>query len=80
MGRAEALAALCMASEELKLLLNVGKELAAFHSFAEFARLSDQVVNLARQAEGWRRHSEGLDRPEHGGGSSGEPRAPRRSV
>ena len=65
-GRALALRELCDAVEQAKLLLNLGKELAAFASFAVFATLADEVGNLARQAEGWRRHSEASTRPERG--------------
>ena len=78
-GRVQALRELCDAAEDAKLLLNLGKELAAFQSFAEYARLVDEVVNLARQAEGWRRHSEASARPERGASASGERQAPGRS-
>jgi hypothetical protein len=48
---------LCRQVEELKVLMNLGKELQAFQSFREFAQLMEQVVNIARQAEGWRKKS-----------------------
>jgi 23S rRNA-intervening sequence protein len=54
-GRAQSLAALCDRVEELKLLLQLGKEVRAFQSFREFAEVMEQVVALARQAEAWRR-------------------------
>ncbi len=53
--RVAALDLLCRQVEELKVMLNLGKELQAFQSFREFAQLMEQVVNIARQAEGWRR-------------------------
>jgi hypothetical protein len=46
---------LCERVEQLKLLVNLGKEVEAFHSLNQYFELMKQVVNLARQAEGWRR-------------------------
>ena len=53
--RASALSLLCDRVEELKLMINLGKEVQAFASFKQFAEVMDQVVALARQAEAWRR-------------------------
>ncbi|MEO7330600.1 MAG: four helix bundle protein [Minicystis sp.] len=54
-GRAQALAALTDRIEDLKLLLTLAKEVKAFSSFNGYARVVNQVVGLARQAEAWRR-------------------------
>lgn len=53
--RARELPVLCDRIEELKLMVNLGKEAKAFASFKQFAEVMDQVVTLARQAEAWRR-------------------------
>ena len=59
--RIQKLNELCVKGEELKLLCNVGKEVEAFRSFKQFMLIIEQVMNLMRQAEGWRRS---LIRPE----------------
>jgi len=56
-------ATLCDRIEELKLLLQLGKEVNAFESFQRFTEVIEQVVGLARQAEAWRR-STSNSRPE----------------
>lgn len=48
-------AELCERVEEMKLLVNVGREIQAFRSFKQYAQVMEQVVNIARQAEGWRK-------------------------
>lgn len=53
--RAALLPELCGLVEELKLLVNLGKEVQAFASFSPFAQVMEQVVGVARQAEGWRK-------------------------
>jgi hypothetical protein len=53
--RARELPVLCDRIEELKLMVNLGKEVKAFASFKQFAEVMDQLVTLARQAEAWRR-------------------------
>jgi len=63
-GRAQALEALCDRIEDLKLLLNLGKEVKAFSSFQGYAQVVNQVVGLAKQAEAWRRSVVSKDRPE----------------
>lgn len=62
-GRGEALALLCRRAEELKLLLQIAKEVQAFSSFSRFAETMKQVMSLAQQAEAWRR-STSNSRPE----------------
>ena len=44
-----------LAAEELKLLLQLGKEVQAFRSWAEFEQGVELALSLARQAAGWRR-------------------------
>jgi hypothetical protein len=55
-GRLQALDRLCARLEELKLLIQVGKEVKAFESFQQFAQVIEQVVGVAKQAEAWRAH------------------------
>lgn len=43
------------AAEELKLLLQLGKEVQAFRSWAEFEQGVELALSIARQAAGWRR-------------------------
>ena len=63
--RSERLPELCSQVEELKILVNLGKEVSAFQSFKQFAQVMEQVMALARQAEGWRRSlSQQATRPE----------------
>jgi len=71
-GRAAAQERLCKCAENLKILVNLGKELQAFASFAQFAQVASQVVDLARQAEAWRRHSLGAGPERTAAPSSGE--------
>ena len=58
--RGPVLVELCEHVEELKLLVNVGKEVEAFASFKQYAQVLEQVVSLARQAEGWRKATQRL--------------------
>jgi len=53
--RLQKLVVLCIKVEELKILCNLGKEVKAFNSFKQFMLIIEQVMNLMRQAEGWRR-------------------------
>ncbi|MSQ85105.1 MAG: four helix bundle protein [Myxococcales bacterium] len=62
--RAQAQDELCRAAENCKVLINLAKEIQAFPSFAAFAAVATQVVDLARQAEAWRRYSEGRSGPD----------------
>lgn len=41
--------------EDLKMSLQLGKELQAFTSFAQFQRLAEQAVTLGKQSGGWRK-------------------------
>ena len=63
-GREAALEALCLRAEDLKILLNVAKEVKAFQSFNQYVQLMEQVVGLVRQAEGWRRSASRAVGPE----------------
>ena len=58
--RAHYLSELCDQIEDFKLLCNVGREVGAFQSVKQFSQVMEQVMHLARQAEGWRRKSEPL--------------------
>ena len=64
--REQFLPLLCERIEELKLLVNLGKEVGAFKSFKQFVEITEQVVSLARQAEGWRKSSRRQRGPEPG--------------
>jgi len=55
---------LVMAVDELKLLIQLGKELKAFASFGQFEEVSRVAVALGKQSGGWRRQFSG--RPESG--------------
>jgi hypothetical protein len=55
---------LCAKVEEVKILVNLGKELQAFQSFKQFVQVMERVVAVARQAEGWRRSLQPKERPE----------------
>jgi len=72
--RAKWLEALCNQVEDLKLLTQLGKEVQAFASFSAFVEVMEQVVALARQAEGWRRSAASQNRPEPARGPSTEGR------
>ena len=60
---------LCAAADNLRILVDVAHEVQALASFAEYALLAEKVVDLARQAQAWRRHSEGPAGPERAGDS-----------
>jgi hypothetical protein len=62
--RARAQEDLCACAEQLKVQVNLAKEFKAFASFAAWAAVAVPVVDLARQAQAWRRHSMGLSGPE----------------
>lgn len=47
--RNDILGTLCEAVEELRLLVNLGKEVQAFQSFDQYARVMEQVVSVARK-------------------------------
>jgi hypothetical protein len=53
--RARCVPELCHRLEELRLIINLGKEVEAFQSFQQFAQVMEQVVGVTRQAEGWRK-------------------------
>ncbi len=54
-GRLAAVERLVLAVEELKLLIQMGKEVRAFASFREFERAAELAVALSKQSGGWRR-------------------------
>lgn len=54
-GRARAVERLAVTVEELKLLVQMGKEVKAFASFKEFERAAELAVALSKQSGGWRR-------------------------
>lgn len=39
--------------DDLKMQIQLAKELRAFHNFAQFQRVAEQAVGLGRQAGGW---------------------------
>jgi hypothetical protein len=67
--RARALEHLVLAVEQLKLLVQLGKEVRAFASFAEFEDIARSVVELGKQSGGWRRRQGTRQEPEAAPGS-----------
>ncbi|MBH2006912.1 MAG: four helix bundle protein [Myxococcaceae bacterium] len=53
--RVQKVTRLCEEVETMRLLMNVGKEVKAFSSFNEFMLIMKQVIDLTRQAVGWRK-------------------------
>jgi four helix bundle protein len=64
--REAALELACQRAEEMKILLNVAKEVKAFQTFNGHVQLVEQAVGVAKQAEGWRRSLKKTMRPEPG--------------
>ena len=56
--RAVAMEELCLGAETMKIMINLSKEVDAFASFSAYTELAKLVMELARQAEAWRRFSE----------------------
>ncbi len=54
-GRLAAVERLVLAVEELKLLIQMDKEVRTFASFQEFERAAELTVALSKQSGGWRR-------------------------
>jgi len=52
-ARAPLVGQLVEAVDDLKLLIQLGKELRAFRSFAEFQAAAELAVQLGRQSGGW---------------------------
>lgn len=48
--------ALIWAIDDLKLSLQIAKQLKAFKSFAQFEQLATRVLDLGRQTGGWYKH------------------------
>lgn len=56
--------------EDMKLSLQLAKELEAFASFAQFQRLAELAVALGRQSGGWWKRARSADRaPAQAGGA-----------
>lgn len=53
--RVQKISELCAHVERMKLLCNAAKEVQAWKSFKQFMQVMEQVVSIARQAEGWRK-------------------------
>jgi len=53
-----------MAINDLKLQIQLAKELQAFRNFAEFERLSALAVQSGKQSGGWLRKLQALQQPE----------------
>ena len=54
-NRIRKLSELCEHVERMKMLCNAAKEVQAWKSFKQFMQIMEQVVSIARQAEGWRK-------------------------
>lgn len=63
-GRERALERLVLAVEDLKISMQLAKELEAFASFAEFARIAELAVLVGKQSGGWRKSARARARPE----------------
>ena len=63
--RARQLDRLVLAVDDLKLLIQLGKELGAFASFAEFQGIAEAAVTLGRQSGGWQRRAGQPPSPPH---------------
>jgi len=50
--------------EDLKITIQLAKELEAFASFAEFAQVAELVVTVGKQSGGWRKAARVRARPE----------------
>lgn len=48
---------LVAAVDDLKIQINLAKELQAFRNFAEFQRIGELAVNIGKQCGGWRRRA-----------------------
>jgi len=56
-GREALLERLVLAVEDIKLFIQLGKEVRAFASFQEFQQAAELAVALGRQSGGWRRQA-----------------------
>ncbi|CAK0761736.1 Four helix bundle protein [Gammaproteobacteria bacterium] len=59
-----ALERLVLLVEDLKITIQLAKELEAFASFAEFARVAELAVAVGKQSGGWRKAAWAKARPE----------------
>ena len=55
--RARQIERLVLAVDDLKLMVQLGKEIGAFASFSEFQAVAELAVTLGRQSGGWRRRA-----------------------
>lgn len=65
--RIQELDRLVLAVDELKLLIQVGKETRAFAGFAAFQQAVELAVALGRQSGGWRQRARAAAQPTSGG-------------
>lgn len=49
----EGLEKLTFRCEDMKMLINLSKELKAFNSFKQFEHISKLVVDICKQSQGW---------------------------
>jgi hypothetical protein len=63
-ARERLLERLVLTVEDLKLSIQLAKELQAFASFAEFARAAELAVAVGKQSGGWRKSARARARPE----------------
>ena len=54
---------LVFAVEDIKTSIQLAKELKAFASFAEFARMAELAVTVGKQSGGWRKSARARARP-----------------
>jgi hypothetical protein len=52
-GRVQHVRRLALAVDDLKVLVQLGKEVRAFHSFKEFQAAAELAVILGKQSGGW---------------------------
>ena len=62
-GQEAELERLVFAVEDIKTSIQLAKELQAFASFAEFARMAELAVTVGKQSGGWRKSARARARP-----------------
>ena len=55
---------LTLAVEDIKLSIQLAKEVNAFASFSEFSRVAELAVAVGKQSGGWRKRARARARPE----------------
>ncbi len=63
--RARQIERLVLAVDDLKLMVQLGKEIGAFASFSEFQVIAELAVALGRQSGGWRRRAGQQSSPQY---------------